>query len=122
MNQPAFILFGHGARDSQWADPLRRIQAAILERDPGRVVELAFLEFLEPGLEACVDKMVAAGIREIQVVPMFMAQSGHLKRDLPLQVAAVQQRHPEIKLQVTGAVGEAPQVIAAMAGYVLSLN
>lgn len=122
MNQPAFILFGHGARDPQWAEPLRRIRAAILERDPGRLVELAFLEFLEPSLDVCVDKMVAAGARDIQVVPMFMAQSGHLKRDLPLLVEAAQQRYPRIRLGVSGAVGEAPEVIAAMARHVLSLT
>lgn len=122
MNQTAFILFGHGARDPQWAEPLCRIRAAILERDPGRLVELAFLEFLEPSLDVCVDKLVAAGARDIQVVPMFMAQSGHLKRDLPLLVEAAQRRHPRIRLVVSGAVGEAPEVINAMAGHVLSLT
>ena len=29
MNKNALILFAHGARDPEWANPMRRVQAAV---------------------------------------------------------------------------------------------
>ena len=70
----ALILFAHGARDPEWASPMRRVQAAIRKRLGGVQVELAFLEFMEPNLHDCAAALVAAGAAKIVVVPMFIAQ------------------------------------------------
>jgi len=122
MTKPALILFGHGARDPQWAQPLQRVQLAVQTRDPQRPVTLAFLEFIEPNLLACVRSLAEQGVREARIVPMFMAQSGHLKRDLPLLIHQAQQECPGFHLSLTDAIGEVPEVIAAMASHVLSLE
>lgn len=120
MHPPALILFGHGARDPQWAEPLQRVRDAIQAREPERCVRLAFLEFMAPDLAQCVAELAAAGVTAIRLAPMFMAQSGHLKRDLPLQVAAVLERHPQLRIEIDGAIGEAPGVIEAMAAHLLA--
>jgi len=122
MTKPALILFAHGARDPQWAEPLLRVQAAVQAREPERLVSLAFLEFMEPDLTTCVADLARQGVTDIQLAPMFMAQSGHLKRDLPLQVEAALRDYPQVKIRIAGAVGEAPGVIEAMAAHVLSLD
>ena len=79
----ALILFAHGARDPEWADPMRRVQAAIRERAPALQVELAFLEFMSPTLEECLQAIIARGATRVVVQPMFIARGGHIKRDLP---------------------------------------
>lgn len=119
MEQPVLILFGHGARDPQWAAPMVRVREEILAADPAQRVELAFLEFIAPTLPECVDALVAAGKRRVTVVPMFIAQSGHLKRDLPEILDQLRQRHPGLDIQLTSAVGEAPDVIRAMARFAM---
>jgi len=111
----ALILFAHGARDPEWANPLRRVQAAIAARAPGRRVELAFLELMAPTLADCVAALAADGVTRIAVVPMFIAQGGHLKRDLPALLAELRERHPQIDLLLAPAIGEAASVIDAMA-------
>ena len=70
------ILFAHGARDPEWAAPVRRVQTAIRQRAPSLRVELAFLEFMAPDLAACGADLVAAGCRDIAILPMFIAQGG----------------------------------------------
>lgn len=119
MNASTLILFGHGARDPEWAKPLLQVQAAIQASQPERRVELAFLEYLTPSLEDCV-AAVAAGQAErgeIVIVPMFIAQGGHLKRDVPERVAALRQRFPGLALRVAEVIGEVPAVVAAIAAY-----
>ena len=51
----ALILFAHGARDPEWASPMRRVQAAIRKRLGGVQVELAFLEFMAPSAQPTPD-------------------------------------------------------------------
>lgn len=118
MNQQAaVILFGHGARDPEWANPMRRARAQLLDRTPELRVELAFLEFIEPTLDEAIDRLAAQGVGRIAVVPMFLAQGGHLKKDLPALVEAARARHPGCDIRQMLAVGEADAVIAAMADY-----
>lgn len=113
----AVVLFGHGARDPEWARPMQRTRAQLLALVPELRVELAFLEFMQPTLDSVVDALAAAGARRIAVVPMFIAQGGHLKSDVPNLVAAARARHPECEIVQALAVGEADSVIAAMAAY-----
>ena len=43
----AIVLFAHGARDAQWAEPFRKIKAMVRARKSGMPVELAFLEIMQ---------------------------------------------------------------------------
>lgn len=115
----ALILFGHGARDPAWAQPLERLREAVLRGLPQADVRLAFLEFMTPTLTEAIDDAVAAGARRIVVVPVFLAQGGHVRRDVPAVLEAALARHPGLKLRLCGALGEAQEVIDAMAEVVL---
>lgn len=113
----AVVLFGHGARDPEWARPMQRTREHLLALAPDLQVELAFLEFMQPTLEGVIDTLTTQGVRRIAVVPMFIAQGGHLKSDVPKLVAEARARHPECEIMQALAVGEADSVIAAMAAY-----
>lgn len=120
MNQ-ALVLFAHGARDPEWAAPLRRVRQAILSRSPETRVELAFLEFMTPTLDECVAGLVARGVERVQVLPMFIAQGGHLKRDVPVLVDSLRERFPAVGIDLVPAVGETESVIQAMAEAAVAL-
>lgn len=119
MTNTALILFAHGARDPEWAKPLHRVREALLAQAPAQRVELAFLEFMEPELEACAGELATAGYGRVTVVPMFIAQGGHLKRDVPLLMEALRAAHPTCEFVLTPPVGEAETVIQAMAQFAL---
>lgn len=111
----ALILFAHGARDPEWAAPMRRVQAAIRARVPETPVELAFLEFMAPDLPACVAQAVAGGAQRIVVLPMFIARGGHLKKEVPEMLAALRATYPAVELILGNAIGEHELVVQAMA-------
>ena len=111
----ALILFAHGARDPEWANPMRRVQAAIRQRISDMPVELAFLEFLMPTLPEAVAQLVAQGSDKIVVMPMFIARGGHLKNDLPGIVDALRSTYPKVEFSLGGAIGEDESVVQAMA-------
>lgn len=117
MSNEAVIVFAHGARDPAWAEPLQRVCAALRQRRPDLRVELAFLEIMSPSIGETLDKLGAESITRITVVPAFMAEGGHLKRDLPLLIDAARQRHPGLSITVVPAMGLSEQVIGAIADY-----
>ncbi|NMG29046.1 sirohydrochlorin chelatase [Aromatoleum evansii] len=118
----AVVLFGHGARDPEWARPMRRTRDHLRAQAPGLRVELAFLEFMAPTLDEAIAALAHDGIRRITVVPMFIAQGGHLKSDVPRLVASARALHPGCEITLALAVGEADGVIAAMADYALGCS
>lgn len=115
----ALILFAHGARDPEWANPMRRVQAAVRGSQPGVPVELAFLEFMAPSLPDCIAALLADGVNKIVVMPMFIARGGHLKRDVPEMLAALRVAHPQVEFVLGDAIGEHALVVEAMAAAAL---
>jgi sirohydrochlorin cobaltochelatase len=116
------ILFAHGARDPRWAEPFEAIAAAVRSRAPDVDVRLAFLELMAPDLPSVADAMVADGCARIDILPLFLGTGGHLRRDLPPLVDALKARHASVNIELHGAVGEAPPLIAAMASHAISLT
>ena len=119
MSDEAIILFAHGARDPEWAAPFGIIQRQLQAARPDTLVELAFQDFMTPTLDAAVAQSAAQGAKRIVLVPLFMAQGGHLKQDLPLLVGKIREQHPQIELQVMPAIGDAPEILQAISDWVL---
>ncbi len=119
MSDQAIILFAHGARDPEWAVPFDIIQKQLQAARPEVQVELAFQDFMTPTLEAAAARVAARGARRIVLVPLFMAQGGHLKQDLPLLAGKIREQHPQLELQVTPAIGDAPEILQAITDWVL---
>ncbi|HQR04574.1 MAG: CbiX/SirB N-terminal domain-containing protein [Proteobacteria bacterium] len=115
-----FILFGHGARNPEWALPFHRLRDAIIARRPDLPVCLGFLESMRPDFGEAVSSLAAMGVTEITVIPVFIAGGGHVKKDLPVMAAAAMDRHPGVSIAIAAAVGEAAVVVEAMAEYVIA--
>ena len=117
----ALILFAHGARDPEWANPMRRVQAAIRERMTSVPVELAFLEFIAPTLPDRAAELIAQGVDRIVVMPMFIARGGHLKKETPEMIEALRLKYPAVEFSLGNAIGEHELVVEAMATAALEV-
>jgi sirohydrochlorin cobaltochelatase len=115
----AIILFAHGARDPDWAAPFNIIKSQLQAARPQALVELAFQDFMSPTLEEAAARAVARGAQHAVLVPLFMAQGGHLKQDLPRMVAKIREQHPQLELQLMPAIGDSPEILQAIGDWVL---
>jgi sirohydrochlorin cobaltochelatase len=113
----ALVLFAHGARDAQWAEPFASIAELLRERNPDTPVVLAFLELMQPSLDEAIGKLVAQGRQRITLVPLFLARGGHLKNDLPALIGAIETRYPELTIHVTEAIGEVESILRHIANW-----
>jgi sirohydrochlorin cobaltochelatase len=115
----ALIIFAHGARDPRWAEPFQRLQSTLQQQTTGVHVRLAFLELMTPDLSSVAAEVIALGTQQLLIVPAFLGQGGHVRRDLPELVQALQQRWPHVSIHLAQAVGEDAEVLQAIASYCL---
>lgn len=111
------ILFGHGARNAEYIQPFKRIQAVVQAKQPATPVEIGFLELTQPPLEATIECLASRGVTQIAIVPIFFAPGRHVLKDLPELLGNAMDRFPGIEFEVTACVGEVAAVIEAMATH-----
>ncbi len=116
----SIVLFAHGARDPQWAEPFERIRDQVRRARPQSQVDLAFLQTMQPSLADAVAEHARRGIGSVLVVPLFFGQGGHLKEDLPRLIQAISASHPGVSLRVTPAAGEVDELVALIARWVVA--
>lgn len=117
MTKPVLALFAHGARDPRWAEPFQRLQQLVQAQRPDANVALAFLELMSPGLPELAAQAALDGCTQLTVVPVFLGQGGHIRRDLPMIIDQLKSSHPQIDFSVVPAAGEDEDVLKALAGY-----
>lgn len=125
MADNVIILFAHGARDPQWAGPVEAVAAKLRTVYPNRLIEVSFLEFMHPTLDEAVAKVIAAkspaqGL-QIHILPFFIAQGGHLRKELPEMLGALRAQYPEQRFNLLSPLGELPEVQTAMADAIARL-
>lgn len=116
----ALVLFAHGARDAGWAEPFRAIRGAVAARRPDLTVELAFLEMMQPALGDCVAQLARDKHTRITVAPLFLAQGGHLKQDLPKLLKGISAGHPGVEIKVLSPIGEVTELLEAIADWLVN--
>ncbi|MFX5587072.1 CbiX/SirB N-terminal domain-containing protein, partial [Acinetobacter baumannii] len=87
-----------------WAAPFERLRALTQAAMPGTSVELAFLELMQPDLPTVAARQIAAGSRRVTVIPVFLGQGGHVRRDLPELLEQLRQAHPGVDVRTVAAV------------------
>jgi sirohydrochlorin cobaltochelatase len=132
----ALILFAHGSRDPDWARPLHGLRDAVAALCPQLPVTLAFLEFMQPTLTQVIAQLAGERsasesgassqplqpLRQLRLVPLFLAQGNHTRRDLAALIAQAQQDHPGLQIEVLPALGEVPAVMQALAQWIASIE
>ncbi|MEX3591942.1 MAG: CbiX/SirB N-terminal domain-containing protein [Burkholderia sp.] len=119
MRRHGIILFGHGSRDPRWIEPFERLAERVRVSHTSGPVGLAFLELIPPELKNAVADHVTARCATVTIVPVFVGQGSHVRRDLPELVEACRAAHLGVEIRCATAIGEEHSVLDAIAKYCL---
>jgi sirohydrochlorin ferrochelatase len=110
----AILLVDHGSRRAEANALLEDVAAQVRRRVPESIVEVAHLEIAEPdifeGIDACVEK----GAAQIVVHPYFLGPGRHTAEDIPAQVEHAREKHPNVRIQISEALGGHAALIDAI--------
>ena len=120
MTQRGLLLFAHGARDARWSRPFEEVVARAHAAAPAVAVELAYLDFMRPGLLEAGERLAAGGCTHVDVVPLFLGAGGHVRKDVPELFAQLQRAHAAVTWRLQPPIGEAGPVLQAMADVALA--
>ena len=99
MSDAAVLLCGHGSRDLEAIREFEALAAAMRARLPGRAVDHGFLEFARPTIGEVLERLRAAGAREIHALPGMLFAAGHAKNDIPSVLNNFAAKHPEVTIR-----------------------
>ena len=114
----AVVLVDHGSREAAANRQLSAVAAALARRLPGRRVETAHLSIAPPSIPDAIAACVAAGAREVVVVPYFLAPGRHAAHDVPRLARAARARHPGVRIRVAAALGVHAGIVATVVARV----
>ena len=75
---------------------------------------------MQPALADTVDKLIAEGHRRITIAPLFMAQGGHLRNDLPKLLDSLRAAHAGVEFTLLPAVGDVETILNAIAEWLVA--
>lgn len=87
------LLVGHGSRAADGNREIEQFVQLWRERQPAWRIEVCFIEFAEPQLDAGLT-LAAQGASRVIVVPLILNAAGHVKMEIPAHIAAARLRHP----------------------------
>jgi sirohydrochlorin cobaltochelatase len=85
-----------------------------MREELGDNVKLAYMEFVEPSLSTIAAECVKDGIANLRILPIFMAAGAHLATDVPEQARELEERFPQMDVEVLPPIGEDPRMFLLM--------
>lgn len=101
----AIIILGHGSAYQGAVESLDRLIESLRTLYPDRVAEYCFISKSAPLFPETVDKCVAAGARDITVVPYLLLNGFHVVKDIPEMIEEQKRSHPEINFTYASYLG-----------------
>jgi sirohydrochlorin cobaltochelatase len=107
----ALLIAAHGTRDDSGVEEFWEFADAWQRLRPDRVQAAGFLEFERPTIRGAIDQLVQAGSRRITVVPAMLMTAGHVKNDVPSEIAEARERHPGVTFAMARALDIHPALL-----------
>lgn len=107
----AVVLLGHGSRVPGADQSMERVAEALKATGRYASVTTCNMSRLGPHFEETYERLVAQGARNILVLPYFLNDGVHIKRDIPLMLQEAVGRHPQVRLVLGKNLGFDPLLV-----------
>lgn len=107
----AYLLIAHGSKDPDSHESLFDFVQRFRRTHRGRQVEGCFLQFGRPTLPEAIKKCIAAGSRQVFVMPLMMFPGRHVKEDIPRAIQEARRAHPDVDFHYTGPLCDEPAML-----------
>ena len=111
-SRPALLVVGHGTKSAAGCAQFAELVDLAQLRAPYADVAGGFLELAPPPIQDAVRRLVDAGHRTIDVVPLVLVAAGHSKGDIPAALARERLRHPGLDFRYGRPLGSHPDLLA----------
>jgi sirohydrochlorin ferrochelatase len=118
----AILLIAHGSRQQSANDDLHELAARLSAQRTYPIVEPCFLELAEPDLKAGGQRCVELGATRVLMIPYFLSDGVHLRRDLTSARDELNRRHPDVEFILGSPLGPHPLLDDLVAARIRELD
>jgi sirohydrochlorin ferrochelatase/(2Fe-2S) ferredoxin len=104
------LIVGHGSRQAGANHEFEALVEMYRQHRPDLHVGHGYIELAQPALIDALRAM-AAQVREVLVVPLFLFAAGHVKNDIPLALAQARREFPRVVFRAAPALGVDPGLV-----------
>jgi len=104
-NATAVLLIAHGSRRSEANDDLVHLAETLRAKQVYSVIETAYLELAEPGIDAGAEKCIAQGADRVKLLPYFLSAGAHVTEDLERHRRELAGRFPKVMFELCPPLG-----------------
>ena len=108
------ILIAHGSRDGRWRSSVERVVESLQDGLGRNAVRLAYMEHTPPTLMDLATEAARSGLERVQVLPLFLAEEGHVERDIVPLVDEVRRAWSEMDVELLEPMGQHPEFLEAL--------
>jgi precorrin-8X/cobalt-precorrin-8 methylmutase len=105
------VIAGHGSRDPDSVREFEALVELLRARAPRHVINHGYLEFASPTIDEAVKANLAAGSRQVAVVPGVLLGARHAKNDMPAELLALAREYPQIDFHFGAPLNLHPQLL-----------
>ena len=99
MELKHIVLYAHGSSDPLWQAAVEVLKKEMCTRIKANVT-IAYMERCKPSLEEVVEDVYAHGVRELSVIPLFLAPGGHMANDVIPCINNLRKKFPQISIDL----------------------
>ena len=114
----AIVLFSHGSVLCGAERNLLELSAFMRARGDAPIVEPAFLNYLQPDLNATIERCLSLGATEVVITPYFLIAGKFVVEDLPDAIARAQTVYPSLTITIAQVIGSHPAMADAVIGAI----
>lgn len=100
------LILAHGSKRQETEIILNSLVEKVKAKTGEKLVYPAFLQFSEENLEKGIDRLVAAGAKDIKIMPMFLFDGVHVTQDIPNELNEIKIKYPEVSMKMCRHIGD----------------
>lgn len=108
----AVLLIAHGSRRNEANRDLVELACRLRERGPYRIVEVSYLELVEPTIPQGCQRCVAAGATRVLMLPYFLSAGTHATADLEAARSEQAAAYPQVDFRLCPPLGLHPLMVS----------
>ncbi len=111
----AVVVLGHGSRAKEADSVFKQIVEMVKGKVSCDIVKGAAMELAEPSLEQTVAEIVEQGVKEINIIPLFLFPGIHIQEDIPKLITELEAEYPEVQFNFGENIGAHEKVAEIIA-------
>ena len=101
----ALLLIAHGSRREEANADLKHLAQELRATAEFEIVESAYLELAQPGIEEGAATCVGQGAERVVLLPYFLSEGVHVQQDLSAMRARLEVRFPDVEFRLAEPLG-----------------